>query len=66
MVPILPDPLRGVASVSGQPAGYVGLQSYSGATVAFRHIAVKPELLEAVTYGSIGAFTLRYSPGVFI
>ncbi|WP_223980369.1 family 16 glycoside hydrolase [Arthrobacter sp. NicSoilB8] len=36
------DPARGISSMGGRPAGYIGLQSYSGAAVAFRHIAVKP------------------------
>jgi choline dehydrogenase-like flavoprotein len=36
------DPDRGIAKVSGKPAGFIGLQSYPNARVAFRHIQVKP------------------------
>jgi choline dehydrogenase-like flavoprotein len=35
------DALRGVATENGQPAGYVGIQSYPGAQVAFRRIQIK-------------------------
>jgi len=35
------DALRGVATENGQPAGYVGLQAYPGAQVAFRRIQIK-------------------------
>jgi len=35
------DAVRGVATVSGQPASFIGLQSYPGAQVAFRRIEVK-------------------------
>ena len=35
------DPVRGVARENGQPAGYIGLQSYSNSPVAFRRIAVR-------------------------
>src|SRR5215211_844959 len=37
-----PDPARGVPVLDGQPAGYIGLQSYSNAPTAFRHISVRP------------------------
>ncbi|MFA1626964.1 family 16 glycoside hydrolase [Rhizobium mongolense] len=36
------DPERGVALVGGQPAGYIGLQSYPNSTVAYRHIEIQP------------------------
>jgi hypothetical protein len=36
------DPNRGLAAQGGQPAGYIGLQSYNSAPIAFRHIALKP------------------------
>ena len=35
------DKERGIASVGGQPAGYVGIQSYPGQVVAFRNIRIK-------------------------
>ena len=35
------DKERGIATVAGQPAGYVGIQSYPGQVVAFRNIRVK-------------------------
>jgi len=35
------DKERGIAAVAGQPAGYVGIQSYPGQTVAFRNIRIK-------------------------
>ncbi len=35
------DKLRGLATVAGQPAGYVGIQSYPGQVVAYRHIRIK-------------------------
>ena len=31
---------RGIAGSGGQPAGYIGLQSYSNAPIAFRHISI--------------------------
>ena len=36
------DPVRGVAATGAQPAGYIGLQSYPAAPVAFRRIELKP------------------------
>jgi len=36
------DAARGVAASGGQPAGYIGLQSYNSAPVAFRRIALRP------------------------
>jgi choline dehydrogenase-like flavoprotein len=36
------DADRGVAMQGGQPAGYIGLQSYNSAPVAFRRIALRP------------------------
>jgi hypothetical protein len=36
------DADRGVAASGGQPAGYIGLQSYNSAPVAFRRIALRP------------------------
>jgi choline dehydrogenase-like flavoprotein len=36
------DADRGVAAAGGQPAGYIGLQSYNSAPVAFRRIALRP------------------------
>jgi hypothetical protein len=36
------DPVRGVAATGAQPAGYIGLQSYPSAPVAFRRIELKP------------------------
>ena len=36
------DPVRGVAAIGAQPAGYIGLQSYPSAPVAFRRIELKP------------------------
>jgi choline dehydrogenase-like flavoprotein len=35
------DTDRGIGVSGGQPAGYIGLQSYNSAPVAFRHIAVR-------------------------
>src|SRR5712691_4432818 len=35
------DNERGIAAIAGQPAGYVGIQSYPGQTVAFRNIRIK-------------------------
>jgi hypothetical protein len=35
------DPLRGAAKVNGQAAGFIGLQSYFRAPMAFRHIQIK-------------------------
>ena len=35
------DKERGIASVAGQPAGYIGIQSYPGQTVAFQNIRIK-------------------------
>ena len=35
------DTVRGLATVAGQPAGYVGIQSYPGQVVAFRNIRIK-------------------------
>lgn len=35
------DALRGVAAENGQPAGYIGLQSYPFSQVAFRRIQIK-------------------------
>jgi hypothetical protein len=35
------DPDRGVALENGQPAGYIGLQSYANAPIAFRHIQLR-------------------------
>lgn len=35
------DKERGIATVSGHPEGYVGIQSYPGQTVAFRNIRIK-------------------------
>ncbi|HWN99520.1 MAG TPA: family 16 glycoside hydrolase [Blastocatellia bacterium] len=35
------DAARGVASETGAPVGYVGLQSYSGSPIAFRNIQIK-------------------------
>ena len=37
-----PDPARGVPVLGGQPAGYIGLQSYNNAPTAFRHVSVRP------------------------
>lgn len=34
------DPLRGVGTENGQPIGYIGLQSYNGAPVAFGRIEI--------------------------
>jgi hypothetical protein len=34
------DSVRGVAKENGKPIGYIGLQSYPNATVAFRQITV--------------------------
>jgi hypothetical protein len=36
------DGTRGVGAESGAPVGFVGLQSYPGAAVAFRRIELKP------------------------
>jgi Domain of Unknown Function (DUF1080) len=36
------DNLRGVATIGGRSAGYVGLQSYPSSPVAFRHIQIGP------------------------
>jgi hypothetical protein len=36
------DPVRGAAATGAQPAGYIGLQSYPSAPVAFRRIELKP------------------------
>ncbi|HET7037374.1 MAG TPA: family 16 glycoside hydrolase [Thermomicrobiaceae bacterium] len=36
------DPERGLAQLGGQPAGYVGIQSYSNAQVAFGQIQISP------------------------
>jgi hypothetical protein len=36
-----PDPTRGVRMVNTRPAGYIGLQSYSNAPVAFRRIELR-------------------------
>jgi hypothetical protein len=33
---------RGIALVNGNPAGYIGLQSYNSAPVAFRRIDIRP------------------------
>jgi hypothetical protein len=35
------DKERGIATVAGQPAGYVGIQSYPGQVVAFRNVRIK-------------------------
>lgn len=35
------DAIRGVAKENGKPIGYIGLQSYPNAPVAFRHIQIK-------------------------
>jgi len=35
------DPLRGVASIAGTPAGFIGIQSYPNSPVAFRDIWIK-------------------------
>ena len=35
------DADRGVSDTNGQPAGYIGLQSYNSSPVAFRHIAIR-------------------------
>jgi hypothetical protein len=35
------DKERGIATLAGQPAGYIGLQSYPGQVVSFRNIRVK-------------------------
>jgi choline dehydrogenase-like flavoprotein len=35
------DPERGLAQIDGQPAGYVGIQSYPGSTVAFRDVWIR-------------------------
>jgi hypothetical protein len=35
------DPDRGLARIDGRPAGYIGLQSYAGCTVAFRRISIR-------------------------
>ena len=35
------DKERGIATLAGQPAGYIGIQSYPGHVVAFRNIRVK-------------------------
>ena len=36
------DADRGLAMQGGQPAGYIGLQSYNSAPIAFRQIALRP------------------------
>jgi Domain of Unknown Function (DUF1080)/GMC oxidoreductase len=36
-----PDTARGIAQVSGQPVGFVGIQSYPNAPMAFRDIWIK-------------------------
>lgn len=36
------DAVRGVAMAGGQPAGYIGLQSYNSAPIAFRQISLRP------------------------
>jgi hypothetical protein len=36
------NPFRGIATANGQPAGFIGLQSYPGAQLAFRQIQIKP------------------------
>jgi len=33
--------VRGIAKENGKPTGYIGLQSYPNATVAFRRIQIK-------------------------
>ena len=35
------DADRGVSEINGQPAGYIGLQSYNSSPVAFRRIAIR-------------------------
>ena len=35
------DKERGIATLAGRPAGYVGIQSYPGQAVAFRNIRIK-------------------------
>lgn len=35
------DPVRGAARENGKPAGFIGLQSYAGSRVAFRHVQIK-------------------------
>jgi len=35
------DKERGIATLAGRPAGYIGIQSYPGQTVAFRNIRIK-------------------------
>ena len=35
------DSDRGVAKEKGEPAGYIGLQSYPGSPIAFRNIRIK-------------------------
>ena len=36
-----PDAARGVAQVSGQPAGFIGIQSYPNSPFAFRDVRIK-------------------------
>ena len=36
-----PDVARGVAQVSGQPAGFIGIQSYPNSPFAFRDVWIK-------------------------
>jgi len=36
------NPVRGIATANGQSTGYIGLQSYPGAQLAFRQIQIKP------------------------
>jgi hypothetical protein len=35
------DADRGVAAIGGQPAGYIGLQSYNSSPISFRHISLR-------------------------